>query len=265
MAPTSRAFAPPFLPCVLAHHTCSHPVTGGRVDLCAVDFALAHMATIAEDMGTDTLASFVKRLVRMLSNILAASGTRDLLSAEEGVAGALPGGAIGSVVDVQHMDQDRDDNDHDMIFGHEEWNGLHEPTLFASVAATYLRRALVALDAGDSRVAVLPGVVMRELAGLLNTLASNIPQCGGSAGTTWQPEAYHSIVSSSVVGAAVLPFFGSRDVRECAGEQTGNARKLMGLELARARRVFTDLESTHGGNEAAHPGVTLGVALSTSR
>ncbi|CAN0105723.1 unnamed protein product [Scytosiphon promiscuus] len=216
---------------------------GGRVDLCAVDFALAYMATIAGNMGGGASTQLVVHLMQMLDDILTACGTRGPLDTKTSWEGAQDG----------------------MIFGQEERHGLQEPTLFASVAAPYLRRALVALDSGDDRIVILPGVVVLKLTSLLRGLAASIQRFGGPSRTSWQPELYHGVVSSSAVGAAVLAFFDSRDCRGRTAKSCGNETQLLRLELARVCKMFGDLAATFGGSEAAHPGVSAGIALCSSR
>lgn len=145
-----------------------------------------------------------------------------------------------------------EDEDEDTIFGHEERNQFQEPNVFARVAAPYLCRALVALDARDGGSAAFPEAVLLGLVRVLGSLSDKLEELDGPGSASWYPGVYGRLVSSAAVGAAVFKYFSISDHRTYGGASGG----LLSRELARARKACEDFEAVRGRSEDVHPDVS---------
>eukprot|EP00903_Cladosiphon_okamuranus_P018216 g16755.t1 len=156
---------------------------GGRVDLCAVDRVLSHLAAIAEsDGGACAAEHFVLNLVRALDGTPKTTNT----PADTGLIGV----GVTSHGRFEMEDEGIGENeDEDMIFGHEQRKQFQEPTVFARVAAPYLCRALLALDARGGS-AVFPEAVLLGLARVLGSLSDKLEELDDPRSATWHPGVY---------------------------------------------------------------------------
>lgn len=221
------------------------------MDLCAVDRVLAHLATVAEiDGGGCAAEHFVLNLVRVFAGM---PGTISA-TADAGLQGVGVGATSQGPFDMEDGGNSEDE-DEDMIFGHEERNQFQEPTVFARVAAPYLCRALVALDARDGGSTVLPEAVLLALVSVLGSLSGKLEEVDDPASATWHPGVYGGIVSSAVVGAAVFEFF-STSARRKHGAGGAAADELLSRVLGRAKKACEDFEAVRGGSADVHPEVS---------
>ena len=221
------------------------------MDLCAVDRVLRHLTAIAEsDFGGCAAEHLVLNLVQVLA------GTPETTSAP---ADTGPHGVGVRATPQGRFDMEGagngEDEDEDMIFGHEERNQFQEPVVFARVAAPYLYRALVALDARKGGSTMFPEAVLLRLTRVLGCLSGKLEELGGSGSATWLPGVYGGLVSSAAVGAAVLEFFAASARRKPQGGGDA-AIGLLSTELARARKACKNFEAVHGGSEDVHPEVS---------
>lgn len=241
---------------------------GGRVDLFAVDLALARLAGVAEDPRDNGRAAeqFALNLLRALASAPEASG-ENLAAMHDSVnvdaaagAGAGEGAREFGGGGVDEGIGEASDEDGGMIFGREERNQFQEPGLFAGVAAPYLLRALLALDARDR---TLPGAVVQGMAGVLDGLAEKLESLRDSPSASWLPAVYLGITSATAVGGAVLEFTVSRHGRKDDGDGDGGRKGDVELrrEVARAVKACEHFEAVLGGNECVHPEVSRGVGL----
>lgn len=219
------------------------------MDLCAVDRVLSHLAAVAESDGGGCAAEhFVLNLVRVLA------GTPKTIStpADTGLIGF--GATAQGRFDMED-EGNGEDVDEDTIFGHEERNQFQETTVFARVAAPYLCRALVALDARDGGSTVFPEAVLLGLARVLSNLSDKLEELDGRRSATWHPGVYGGLVSSVAVGAAVFEFFST-----CAHRKHGGGGDapvgLLSRELARARKACENFEAVRGGSDDVYPEVS---------
>lgn len=236
---------------------------GGRVDLVAVGLVLGRLTGLAEDPRDDGRAAehFALNLLRVLASPPETRG-ETLTSVHDNVnpdAATDEGAGEGAQAfggDDADMAVGGASEDSDMIFGREERNQFQEPGLFARVAAPYLRRALLALDA---RNRTLPRTVVQEMAGALDRLAEKFEGLKGSPSATWLPAVYVGMTSATAVGGAVLEFTVSRhDCKPDGGRECGV--DLSG-KVARAVKACEDFKAVLDGNESVHPEVSRGVGL----
>lgn len=245
-------FEPPDL--VLTSQCClfSCPTSGGRVDLCAVDRVLSHLAAIAENDGGGRAAEhFVSNLLRVL---VGTPGTTSA-PADAGLNGVGIGANSQEARFDMEYERNGEDEDEDTIFGHERRNQFQEPAVFARVAAPYLCRALVALDAREGGSTVFPAVVLLGLARVLGSLSDKLEELDGAGSASWHAGVYGGLVSAAAVGAAVFVFFSIGDHRTKHGGE-GGAGGLLSRELARARKACEDFEAVRGGSQGVHPEVS---------
>lgn len=260
------------------------------MDLCAVDLVLAHLVGLAENGagGFCTAEHVVLNLLRVLADMTGATttseqqvGTPAMTTTEDGGSGCASHEGKVAAAPTRHyggLDQSNvgyDEEDDEMIFGHEQRNQFQEPTLFARVAAPYLCRALVALEFRNTTIgAAFPESILQGLAGLLKNLSVKLEGLEGLASATWSPGVYDGIVSSAVVAAALFKFFSTRDCCcETYGGVGGNngGARVVGLvpseELARAKKSCEDFEAVLGRSEDVHPAVSraVGFALTAAR
>lgn len=237
---------------------------GGRVDLVAVDLVLARLAGLAEDLRDDGRAAeqVALNLLRALASPPETRG-ETLTSVHDNVTvDATDEGAGAGAQEFGGDDADMAiggaGEDSEMIFGHEERNQFQEPGLFARVAAPYLRRALLALNA---RNRTLPRTVVQEMAGALDGLAEKLEGLKGSPSTTWLPAVYLGMTSSTAVGGAVLEFTVSR--HNCKHDGDGGREGGVDLlgKVARAVKACEDFNAIVNVNESVHPEVSRGVSL----
>lgn len=221
------------------------------MDLCAVDRVLSHLAAIAENDGGCAAEHLVLNLVRVLAGMPGAFGTAGDTE--------LHGVGVGATSHCRFDMEDEgngEDEDEDMIFGREERNQFQEHTVFARVAAPYLCRALVALDARDGgSAAVFPEAILKGLARVLGSLSDKLEELDGPGSATWHPGVYGGLVSSTAVGAAVFEFISTSALRKRGGGGDA-AVGLLSKELARARKACEDFEAIRGGSENVHPEVS---------
>lgn len=225
------------------------------MDLCAVDCVLSHLAAVAEnDRGGYAAKHFVLNLVRVFAGMPGIINAHHLPT-DTGVNGVGVGDTLRCQFDME--DEGNGENgDEDMIFGQEERNQFQEPVVFARVAAPYLCRALVALDARDGGSIVFPEGVLPGLAHLLGCLSGKLEDLDGPGSATWHPEVYGGIVSSAAVGAAVFEFFSARGRRTHGNGGDAPVGLLLSRELSRARKAWEDFEAARGGSEDVHPEVS---------
>ena len=238
---------------------------GGRVDLFAVDLALARVAGLAENPRDDGRAAeqFALNLLRVLASPLETSGENlaaihnnvNVDAATDADAGAVAQEFGGGDVDMGNGEASEDG---EMIFGHEERNQFQEPGLFSRVAAPYLLRALLALDARDR---MLPGAVVEGMAGVLNGLAEKLEGLKDSPSATWLPAVYLGVISATAVGGAVLEFTVSRHDRKHDGDRRREGDVDLSREIDRAVKACEDFEAVLDGNVDVHPEVSRGVGL----
>ena len=230
---------------------------GGRVGIFAVDRALARLSGLAEDPDGRAAEHFALNLLRVLAVTSEAGGEiiPATLNDEVNVGAVTDAGVGGGGFGGGDVDEDVGEasEDGEMIFGREERNRFQEPGLFACVAAPYLLRALVALDARDQP---LPASVMQGMSGVLHGLAEKLESLRDSASATWLPAVYRGIISASAAGGAVLEFMASRHDRKHNG---GDVDLLK--QVARAVKACEGFEAVLGRNESAHPEVSRGVGL----
>ncbi|CAB1101686.1 unnamed protein product [Ectocarpus sp. CCAP 1310/34] len=237
---------------------------GGRVDLCAVDLALANLASLAKEGGAYTAEDLVLNLLRVFGGMLAECSVRagkSLGSIGDGAAVGMKG--VG-VISPSH-DDDVDglaggDGDADIIFGREERSQFQEPTLFAGVAAPYLCRALEALDGGEGSIPVFPEPVSQGLVNVLGKFAGMLEGLSGVTSLAWEPGVYQGVMCSALIGASIMEYLCSRGCRiESRGRDEAAGIELSG-QLRRAKEACGYFESGIGWSEGSHPAVSEVVA-----
>eukprot|EP00752_Nemacystus_decipiens_P004263 g3894.t1 len=234
---------------------------GGRVDLCAVDCVLSHLVAIAESDGGGRAAEhFVLNLVRVLAGTSGPIGA----AVDTGLNGVGICAPSQGRVDMDG-EGNGEDEDEGSIFGHEERYQFQEPTVFARVAAPYLRRALVALAARRGGSAVLPEAVLLGLARVLGNLSDKLEELHLPGSASWHPGVYGGLVSSAAAGVAVFEFVSMSDRRQHGGD--GGAPGLLSRELARAKKACEHFEAVRGGSQDVHPEASTAIshALTAAR
>lgn len=225
------------------------------MDLFAVDHVLSHLVVVADnESGGGAAEHFVSNLVRMFASMPGTISAHDYTTAADAGVNAV---GVGETPQRQFgMDdgENSEGDEEDMIFGHEECNQFQEPTVFARVAAPYLCRALVALDARGGGSTALPEAVLLGLARLLGSLSDKLEELEGPGSATWHPAVYGGLVSFAAVGAAVLEFL-STSVQWKLGGGGDAAVELLSMESARARKACEGFEAARGGSEDVHPEV----------
>lgn len=223
------------------------PAGGGRVDLCSVTLVLSRLALLAEGQRDHGYAAeqFVLMLLRMFEKMF-------------GLHGATSGGDE----DEREMLQGHYE-DFDAIFGHEERNQFQEPPLFVSVAAPYLCRVLIALDARGCEIS---GPVAAQLVSVLSEFTAILEDLIGTKqivpGVTWLRDAYQRVVPSARVAEAILRYI-TTPYRQ---RSWPNGCRLS-YEVARVVKACEAFNAAVSDGKSVHSDMTrsVGLALGAAR